>query len=182
MNVPPFRDRVPRDARSSRLQADVLETLADAHNYRLWMADLARCWLGDNVLEVGSGTGDYASEWAHTVNRMTLTESNPSLLEILIARFADSPSINVRHLRLPTTQHGSYSCVLAYNVLEHIYDDVAALASCRRLLRPDGHVVVLVPAFPFAMSKLDRVIGHYRRYTRDSLSSTLRAAWFAPLA
>ena len=35
----------------------------------------------------------------------------------------------------------------------------------RSSLRPGGAVVVFVPAFEFAMSRFDRAIGHYRRYT-----------------
>jgi hypothetical protein len=37
-------------------------------------------------------------------------------------------------------------------------------------------VVVYVPAFRGAMSRFDRLIGHYRRYTRRTLSETLAAA------
>jgi hypothetical protein len=37
-------------------------------------------------------------------------------------------------------------------------------------------VVILVPAFPFAMSRFDREIGHHRRYTKPTLSAAARAA------
>ena len=37
-------------------------------------------------------------------------------------------------------------------------------------------MVVLVPAFPSAMSRFDRALGHERRYTRASLGAALREA------
>jgi hypothetical protein len=40
--------------------------------------------------------------------------------------------------------------------------------------------VVFVPAFPAAMSKFDRELGHYRRYTRKSLREAFLAASLEP--
>jgi hypothetical protein len=37
-------------------------------------------------------------------------------------------------------------------------------------VRPGGLVVMLVPAFPFATGRFDRLIGHYRRYTIGTIS------------
>jgi hypothetical protein len=63
-----------------------------------------------------------------------------------------------------------------FNVLEHIPDDVGALRAAHTLVRPGGNVVVLVPAFPFAMSRFDRAVGHVRRYTRPTLGKALTEA------
>ena len=46
-------------------------------------------------------------------------------------------------------------------------------------MRPGGAVVVFVPAFPFAMSRFDRAIGHYRRYTVESARKAFTAAGMA---
>jgi hypothetical protein len=48
---------VPHVTGDSRLQSDVLEDLSDAHRYRRWLADLARPYLGEHPIEIGSGTG-----------------------------------------------------------------------------------------------------------------------------
>ena len=65
---------------------------------------------------------------------------------------------------------------MAFNVVEHIADDIGALRSLGQLVSPTGHVVVFVPAFEMAMSNFDREVGHVRRYTRRSLSATFEAA------
>jgi SAM-dependent methyltransferase len=161
------------------LQDNVLEDLADAVNYRRWLVDLAVPYLGDDPLEVGSGLGHYASDWrAAGAVRFAVSEIDPGRLAALRERFAGDPGVVVRELSMPVAEQSSYSCVLAYNVLEHIDDDRAALVAFRGLLRPGGRAVLLVPAFPSAMSRFDRAIGHRRRYRAGSLRAALQSAGF----
>jgi SAM-dependent methyltransferase len=163
------------------LQSAVLEDLSEAVRYRRWLAALARPYLGEHPIEVGSGTGDYALEWAPHVDRFTATEAEESRLRTLDDRFAGHPVIATRRLLLgeavgTPAPSGSHSAAVAFNVLEHIPDDIAALRAMGDLVRPGGAVVLIVPAFPSAMSRFDRAIGHQRRYTRASLGGTLRDA------
>jgi len=61
-------------------------------------------------------------------------------------------------------------------VLEHIDDHVEALRSMARLVRRGGHILLVCPAFPFAMSPIDIATGHVRRYTRRSMTAALTDA------
>ena len=158
------------------LQSDVLEDLRTAVNYRRWLCSLGVPFFGDDVLEIGSGLGYYAADWADMGVRITASEADPARLAQLTETFAGDPRVRVRELAVPIEEEADYSTVVAYNVLEHIPDDVAALRAFRGLLRPDGAVVLVVPAFPGAMSRFDRAIGHQRRYTRAALSSALGQA------
>lgn len=162
------------------LQDDVLEDLAEAVNYRRWLVDLALPYLGDDPLEVGSGLGLYAADWrAAGVPRLTVSEADDGRLAGLRERFSADPGITVRELAMPVAEQSSYSSVVAYNVLEHIPDDRAALVGMRGLLRPGGRVVLLVPAFPSALGHFDRAIGHQRRYRVGSLRTVVEAAGLA---
>jgi SAM-dependent methyltransferase len=155
------------------LQSEILEDLVEAGNYRRWLVDLALPHLGDDPLEVGSGLGHYAADWAAAgVPRWTASEADPGRLQALRERFAGDPVVRVRELAVPIEQTAEHSAVVAYNVLEHIPDDVGALRAFAGLLRAGGRVVLVVPAFPSAMSRFDLAIGHQRRYRRR----TLRAA------
>ena len=158
------------------LQSAVLEELSDAVNYRRWLADLARPHLGEDPLEIGSGTGCYAVEWLPDVTHFTATEADDQRLAGLVTRFANEKAVTVRRLLLPTTDTGKHSAVVGLNVLEHIDDQVGALRSLHGLLRPGGAVVLVVPAFSLAMSRFDRAIGHVRRYTVASLRKALEEA------
>ncbi|NJC82455.1 class I SAM-dependent methyltransferase [Planosporangium mesophilum] len=167
---------MPEIAGDTHLQSRVLEDLSDAVNYQRWLADLARPYLGENPIELGSGIGDYAAAWLSTVSRITVTEADQSRLKGLVERFADDSRVDVRTLFLPTEERAEHSAAVALNVLEHVEDDVAGLRSIGGLLRPGGAVVLIVPAFPSAMSRFDRTIGHYRRYTVASLGAALTGA------
>jgi SAM-dependent methyltransferase len=155
------------------LQSDVLEDLRTAVNYRRWLCSLGVPFFGDDVLEIGSGLGDYAADWADMGVPITASEADAARLRQLRARFTGDPRVRVRELAVPIEEEAEHSAVVAYNVLEHIPDDVAALRAFRGLVRDGGAVVLVVPAFGWAMSAFDRAIGHQRRYTRNGLSSVL---------
>ena len=63
----------------------------------------------------------------------------------------------------------SFDVVLALDVLEHLDDDVAGLYEAVRLLRPNGVLVVTVPALPLLWGGQDVISEHKRRYTKRSL-------------
>jgi ubiquinone/menaquinone biosynthesis C-methylase UbiE len=164
------------------LQSDTLDELTAAVNYRNVLVRLGLPWLGEHAVEIGSGNGDYASEWAAEGQRLTVTEALDSRLRLLRDRFSDEPLVDVEELWLPTDKEASYSAAVAYNVLEHIEDDVAALASMRRLVRVGGHVVIIVPAFELGMSDFDRKIGHFRRYRTGMVKERMREAGLEPVS
>ncbi len=152
------------------LQHAVLEDLQGAQNYNAWVASLVAPYLGDDPIEIGSGTGIYAELWLDTgLERLTVSETDPALVERLGQRFESDARVSVRELDLLDAPPAEHSSLVAVNVLEHIEDDVRALQAAARLVREGGAVVVFVPAFPFAMSRFDHSIGHYRRYTADTL-------------
>lgn len=158
----------------SELQSFTLESLESAVNYHAWLASLAVPYLGDDPVELGSGLGDYAQRYvAAGAPKVTATELDPSRVAYLTTRLADEPRVQVKRMDVLAPDPGAHSCLVAFNVLEHIEDDVAALRGAHTLVRPGGYVVMLVPAFPFAMGAFDRKVGHFRRYTLK----TLRAAY-----
>jgi len=164
-------------AGDSGLQSDVLEDLAEAVRYRRWLVSVTAPHLGDDPLEIGGGRGDYAQDWVDGgLPRITTSEADPDRLRQLQERFAGDPRVSVRELTVPISETAEYSAVVACNVLEHVPDDLEALRAFAGLVRSGGHVVLVVPAFPSAMSEFDRSIGHFRRYRRKGLASLATAA------
>ena len=163
-------------AGDTELQTDVLEDLVSARNYRRWIVDLAKPWLGEDPLEVGSGLGHYAEDWAAAGLRITASEADESRLTALQERFGGDARVAVRELAVPITESAEHTAVVAINVLEHIEDDVAALRAFAGLTRAGGRVVLFVPAFMWALGSFDREIGHFRRYTKPTLRRSLQAA------
>ena len=75
-------------------------------------------------------------------------------------------------------EDGSFELVTALDVIEHFDDDVAGLKEMRRVLRPNGQVLLIVPAFMFLWGVQDDVSNHRRRYTLPELRKAVLKAGF----
>lgn len=70
----------------------------------------------------------------------------------------------------------SAGAVVAFDILEHLADDVLALSEIRRVLMPGAPAFIAVPADPALWSAHDDAVGHLRRYTRSTLAAACRDA------
>lgn len=70
----------------------------------------------------------------------------------------------------------TYALVLMLDVLEHLPDPALALRRAVELLRPEGMLLLTVPAFPILWTSHDEINHHYARYTRSSLAALVRGA------
>ncbi|AMO93808.1 methyltransferase domain protein [Collimonas fungivorans] len=70
----------------------------------------------------------------------------------------------------------SFDVLCAFEVLEHIDDDEHALAEWVSWLKPDGQLLLSVPAHMKLWNARDIFAGHFRRYERDSLLALLKKA------
>lgn len=162
--------------------AATLERLGAAPNFNRWMFERVRPWIGDRVLEIGSGIGNL-SQFLLDRPRLVLTDTAPDYLERLRERFGGLPNVEVMRLYLPTVDGPvaaeRFDTIVCLNVLEHVADDHASLAAMRSLLAPGGRLVLLVPALPVIYGTLDEALGHVRRYTPRELRVKYAAAGLA---
>jgi len=77
---------------------------------------------------------------------------------------------------------GACDAVVSANLLEHVPDDVRALAEIHRVLRPGGRAAIIVPAGPGTYDYYDRFLSHERRYARGELARKASAAGFGVVA
>lgn len=153
---------------------DNLEVMAEAVNYNRFLLSLICGQLrqGLRVLDIGAGIGTFAKALHDEGHDVLCFEPD--------ARQAD----HLRSLGLPVIkaledlQPASLDFIYSLNVLEHIEDDLNTLRQWFHLLKPDGRMLVYVPAFPLLYSSMDRKVGHFRRYTKDGLMAKSRAAGF----
>lgn len=169
----------PAEAAGDVVGAATLERIATAPRFNRWMYDRLSRWIGRRVLEVGSGIGNM-SQFFCDRERVVLTDTEPQYRERLRARFGGLPHLTVAEVMLPhetgALRDETFDTIVCLNVLEHVEDDEASLAALKRLLAPQGHLVLLVPAVPFLYGTLDRALGHHRRYTPRSLRDRFRDA------
>lgn len=76
---------------------------------------------------------------------------------------------------------GLYDIVAAFDVIEHVEQDVESLRRLKEQLAPGGRLVMTVPALPWLWSRHDETHHHYRRYTRGDLEAALVLAGLKPV-
>jgi 2-polyprenyl-3-methyl-5-hydroxy-6-metoxy-1,4-benzoquinol methylase len=124
------------------------------------------------ALDVGCGSGVLASQLEDVTGwSADATDLNLRALERCAPRRGRTFYYDVTDERPELL--GRYDVVLLFDVLEHLPEPRALVASALRHLRPGGLLLVNVPALPSLASAYDRAAGHLRRYTRRSLAAEL---------
>lgn len=67
----------------------------------------------------------------------------------------------------------SLDLVVAFDLLEHLHEDAAAVREVHRVLKPGGTYLVAVPCDPRLWSVHDEAVDHVRRYTKPELLDLL---------
>ncbi len=165
--------------------AETLAIMAAAPNYNTWMYQVIAPYVGRRVLEVGSGIGNMSAQMlAAGAEHLVLTDMDEWYRQELSRRFSREATVRVDSLMLPDQQAAvrfaadRLDTIVALNVVEHIQDDIGALATMRTMLVRGGRVVILVPALQPIYGEMDRELGHYRRYGKASLGHAFREAGF----
>jgi glycosyltransferase involved in cell wall biosynthesis len=147
-----------------------LDALSFAPKFNRWMADTISPYVGLRVIEIGAGMGNISRHLSPHRKLYVATDVNDEYTDHLRSMFRHRPSVCIHKLDaanpedfLPLSEQ--MDTVVCLNVLEHIEDDRAALASIRTLLAPGGRLILLVPNDPKAYGTIDKEIGHFRRYT-----------------
>jgi SAM-dependent methyltransferase len=158
-----------------------LEALAHLENYSGAILACFAPHVRGRVLEVGAGIGNFAATYLDKVDEALLVEPASNLFGRLDERFAASSRVRCFHGVLDDAdpQPGSFDAAVMVNVLEHVRDDAGTLRLLRRALRPDGRLLLFVPALPILYGAMDEEMGHCRRYTRRTLRRTVEDAGFA---
>lgn len=149
-----------------------------APRYRQWEYDLVRPFLGKSVLEVGSGMGYFAEKLAESGReRLVLSDTDHRCLELLREKYARS-GIEIAEVALPgrVDVGAPVESVVAMNVLEHIEDDAQALRDLAAAVTAGGRIILWVPAYMQLYGDFDRKVGHFRRYTPETMRAVVEKA------
>jgi SAM-dependent methyltransferase len=130
-----------------------------------------------SLVEVGPGQGA-ASYFLAQGRDYVGYEPDPQSFEVAVERLVGLTRAEVRNERLPKKPTRRFAALAAFEVLEHIEDDSAALSSWADWIRPGGYAIVSVPAKGDRYGPWDEAVGHYRRYESDQLYSLFESAGF----
>jgi len=127
-----------------------------------------------HILEIGCGTG-HNLEMLSRFGQLDAVELDDAARALASERLG-RPVGNAPLPELPGVEDGRYDLIALLDVLEHIEDDLAALASIRRKLAPGGHILLTVPANRWMWSAHDVAHHHHRRYARSQLRDVIARA------
>lgn len=128
------------------------------------------------LADVGAGAGGVTAMLGWDPERVAVLEAGEALVRH--ARHGNGmPALRSAVAPLPLAD-ASVDVVCLLDVIEHLPDPADALAEAARVLRPQGRLVVNVPAHAWLWSSADVHLGHHRRYDRRMLRRELAAAGF----
>jgi 2-polyprenyl-3-methyl-5-hydroxy-6-metoxy-1,4-benzoquinol methylase len=161
--------------------SQILGRLNRAPRFTKWMADVIRPFIGERVLEIGAGTGNLTMQLIPR-KFYYASDINPHYLTYLKNLIPDHPYLRVGYT--DGEKHDSYpleekfDTVICLNVVEHLENDFGALRNIREALEENGRAIVLVPCGPGLYGTLDKVLGHYRRYSKAQFTELAARAGF----
>ena len=126
------------------------------------------------ILEIGCGTGSnfgMLSRYGH-LDAIEVDDEARALSSRRLGREVGSAPLP----ELPGIPDSQYHLIALLDVLEHIEEDRASLASIKRKLAPGGRVLLTVPANQWMWSAHDAAHHHHRRYSKAGLRRVIEDA------
>ncbi len=159
---------------------ETLKTMKLVSWYNSWLLGIMKPYLGETILEIGSGIGNFTFDlaklghvWAIDINSDYIHTLKKKESERVHVGFGDIESGKVFF------KNRQFDSIVCLNVLEHIKKDHNALKNMHLLLKKGGKLILLVPAHQRLYSNFDKELGHFRRYTRQSASQKIKDAGFS---
>ena len=166
---------------------NTLKAVAQTHQFNRWMYDAIKPFLKGEIFEIGSGIGNITQYVMDDGFSITASDIREGYCSTLQNRFQGKPffagvkKVDIAHLNFEQEYIqilNKFDCVIALNAIEHIEAHQQALVNCKKLLRENGILIVLVPAFQQLYNGFDVGLHHYRRYTRSTLQQLFKQAGF----
>lgn len=131
-----------------------------------------------NFLEIGCGTGYVLSGIEEKFPGLSLFGSDIYCdgLEFCKKRLKRAILLQMDAGRIPFEDE--FDLVGAFDVLEHINDDMAVIRQMYNSVKPGGGVIITVPQHPSLWSSYDEYSCHARRYTASGLKNKIEEAGF----
>ena len=168
------------DSHWASFDASAASNPAQHYRHRL-VARLARRRRPRRLLDIGSGQGDLLERMHGLLPDARLVGLELSSTGVLRTR-SKVPDADVRCVNLLDDDAAAAisdiraDVAVCSEVLEHLDDPTTFLRTASAALSPGATFLVTVPGGP--RSKFDRLIGHRRHYTPESLRALLQSAGF----
>jgi len=163
-------------------QALWLRHLGGTHAYNDWIMSQLLPHLGRTVLEVGCGSGNFTELMAQAVDYIHAVDADPAFVAQAASRTSRFKNVSVELGDAAAIDSDrQFDSIVMLDVLEHLEDDLGILRRLRSRLREGGTIIVKVPAIPGIYNRMDKAVGHFRRYNRARLLNVMQSAGYDDL-
>ena len=144
---------------------------------------------GDNVLDVGTGTGEIPLRICHAVSRLEAVDASREMIAVARdnakLRGARNVTFSVHNSYNLPFRDGTFDAVIVSNLLHIVEHPADVLAEARRVLKTDGRLIA--PTYVVRESVRARIFswvlkrtGHpvYTRFTSRSLRALIERSGF----
>ena len=115
--------------------------------------------------DVGAGDQYFTSKL------LTITNKDVFAIDSEYKETKDEGIISLNDILL--LKDNSVDCLIMMDILEHIENENSFLRLSLEKLKPNGKLIITVPAMQFLFSSHDVFLKHYRRYSRKQLVNLL---------
>jgi SAM-dependent methyltransferase len=124
------------------------------------------------VLEIGCGRGGFGARLAQRYDYLGI-EPDKASYAVARKRISAAGAGEVQNIASGTLGDQTFDLVCAFEVLEHIEDDMTAVKEWASRVRAGGWLMLSVPADQYRYGPWDELVGHYRRYDPSELTKLL---------
>jgi 2-polyprenyl-3-methyl-5-hydroxy-6-metoxy-1,4-benzoquinol methylase len=129
---------------------------------------VAQDYVHGNALEVGCGEGRGVEVLLNKAASFTAIDKIEEALQVLQQKFPQGKFISMNIPPFGELQDNTYDCVVSFQVIEHIRDDVRYLQEIRRVLKPGGIALLTTPNRKMSLT---RNPWHIREYLAHELKN-----------
>jgi SAM-dependent methyltransferase len=133
-----------------------------------------------DILEVGCGQGALAARLVRRYNYLGV-ELDQASWSVARERLAVVGAGQVRNISFDDLGTEQFDLVCAFEVLEHIENDAAAVKEWATKLRDGGWLLLSVPAYQDRFGPADELVGHFRRYDPGAITALLSSCGFTDI-
>lgn len=155
-----------------------MDIMGEMDNYYSCLYSILKHHVGSTILDIGCGEGSFITNMK---NKKLIYGIDIEKSEIKKARkrfakqkhiictegdFSDKKIVQKLKKR-------KFDTIISINVFEHLKNDRKAIKDVYDILDRGGTFLLVVPAFSKLYSRIDREVGHYRRYDKKELIKKL---------
>lgn len=166
---------------NTKIEVSGFETMADsmefADNYNNWILSKFMPFVGENLLEIGTGQGNFKKYLNGKVKLHVSIDIDADVIKRAKQRDPEGhylvADISANNFTDSLSEY-KFQSIICVNVLEHVPDHQAGLINMMKLLQPGGHLLLFVPAYMHLYNDLDKLAGHLRRYKKNDIKKMIK--------